>query len=293
VHHSSSPVSLPFYDGRYTLTSVEHEFEKDAGYTTSVEASTDPMRGKNEGRTWARPGHGSCAAGHAAGALHWRQAAARQAHHRAYRGDAAPLLCRAVRRHGRSVLPPEDAAGRRGDQRPQWRSGEPVPHSAAALCLFHRLHALRADLAARIRTAHPDRPRNAHRSRTRRPFPHLQRTGFGGKVTGQTFGVSPYEPGPFNVLRLASYLEAVHERLAGVVIESLPYAEFIARYDRPETLFYLDPPYCGSEHYYGRGMFTREEFEKMAALLATLKGRFILSLNDVDEVRRTFAQLRY
>jgi DNA adenine methylase len=77
-------------------------------------------------------------------------------------------------------------------------------------------------------------------------FLYLQRTAFGGKVTGQTFGVSPYEPGPFNVLRLASYLEAVHERLAGVVIESLPYAEFIARYDRPEVLFYLDPPYCGS-----------------------------------------------
>jgi DNA adenine methylase len=121
-------------------------------------------------------------------------------------------------------------------------------------------------------------------------FLYLQRTAFGGKVTGQTFGVSPYEPGPFNVLRLASYLEAVHERLAGVVIESLPYAEFIARYDRPETLFYLDPPYCGSEHYYGRGMFSREEFEKMAALLATLKGRFILSLNDVDDVRRIFAR---
>jgi DNA adenine methylase len=120
-------------------------------------------------------------------------------------------------------------------------------------------------------------------------FLYLQRTAFGGKVTGQTFGVSPYEPARFNVLRLASYLEAVHERLAGVIIESLPYAEFIARYDRPETLFYLDPPYCGSEHYYGRGMFSREEFENMAALLATLKGRFILSLNDVDEVRRAFA----
>jgi DNA adenine methylase len=120
-------------------------------------------------------------------------------------------------------------------------------------------------------------------------FLYLQRTAFGGKVTGQTFGVSPYEPGPFNVLRLASYLEAVHERLAGVIIESLPYAEFISRYDRPETLFYLDPPYCGSEHYYGRGMFSREEFDKMAALLAKLKGRFILSLNDADEVRRAFA----
>jgi DNA adenine methylase len=120
-------------------------------------------------------------------------------------------------------------------------------------------------------------------------FLYLQRTAFGGKVTGQTFGVSPYEPGPFNVLRLASYLEAVHERLAGVVIESLPYAEFIARYDRPETLFYLDPPYCGSEHYYGRGMFSREEFEQMAALLAKLKGNFILSLNDVEDVRRVFS----
>jgi DNA adenine methylase len=120
-------------------------------------------------------------------------------------------------------------------------------------------------------------------------FLYLQRTAFGGKVTGQTFGVSPYEPAPFNVLRLATYLEAVHERLAGVVIESLPYAEFISRYDRPEVLFYLDPPYCGSEHYYGRGMFSREEFEKMAALLAEIKGRFILSLNDVPEVRHAFA----
>lgn len=120
-------------------------------------------------------------------------------------------------------------------------------------------------------------------------FLYLQRTAFGGKVTGQTFGVSPYEAAPFNVLRLATYLEAVHERLSGVVIESLPYAEFIARYDRAETLFYLDPPYFGSEHYYGRGMFSREEFETMAALLAKLKGQFILSLNDVEEVRHVFA----
>jgi phage protein D len=34
----------PLYDGQYTLTSVEHEFEKDAGYTTSIEASTDPKK---------------------------------------------------------------------------------------------------------------------------------------------------------------------------------------------------------------------------------------------------------
>ena len=36
-------------------------------------------------------------------------------------------------------------------------------------------------------------------------------------------------------------------------------------------------------------MFSREEFEKMAALLGKLKGRFILSLNDVEDIRHAFA----
>lgn len=83
-------------------------------------------------------------------------------------------------------------------------------------------------------------------------------------------------------------IEAVHERLAGVVIERLPWADFIARYDRPATLFYLDPPYYGCETDYGRDMFRREEFEAMAEQLRGIEGRFILSLNDHAEVRRIF-----
>ena len=42
------------------------------------------------------------------------------------------------------------------------------------------------------------------------------------------------------------------------------------------------------EDYYGDGMFEREDFERMAALLSGIKGRFILSLNDRPEVRRIF-----
>jgi phage gpG-like protein len=49
----------------------------------------------------------------------------------------------------------------------------------------------------------------------------LQRLAFGGKVVGRNFGVSPREGAGFNRLKLAPTLEAVHERLAGVVIESL------------------------------------------------------------------------
>ena len=85
-------------------------------------------------------------------------------------------------------------------------------------------------------------------------------------------------------------LEAVHERLAGVVIECLPYADFIARYDRPTTLFYLDPPYWGSEADYGEGLFRRPDFERLAAALKGLQGRFILSSNDVPEVREIFGR---
>ncbi len=33
--------------------------------------------------------------------------------------------------------------------------------------------------------------------------------------------------------------------MAGVIIENLPWRRFIERYDRPGTLFYLDPRACG------------------------------------------------
>jgi DNA adenine methylase len=63
-------------------------------------------------------------------------------------------------------------------------------------------------------------------------------------------------------------LADIHERLAGVVIEQLPFDQFIARYDRPGMLFYLDPPYWGCETDYGADVFTRADFARLAAQLA-------------------------
>lgn len=123
-------------------------------------------------------------------------------------------------------------------------------------------------------------------------FLYLQRNAFGGKVSGRNFGVSPSRPARFDVTKLGPLLEDLHCRLAGVVIECLPYAAFIERYDRPATLFYLDPPYWGSEGDYGRHLFERADFERLAALLGGLQGRFILSLNDRPEVREIFAAFR-
>jgi DNA adenine methylase len=59
------------------------------------------------------------------------------------------------------------------------------------------------------------------------------------------------------------------------------------RYDRPHTLFYLDPPYWQTAGY---GVdFEFDQYEKMADLMSRLKGKAILSLNDHPDIRRVFA----
>ena len=120
-------------------------------------------------------------------------------------------------------------------------------------------------------------------------FLYIQRLAFGGKVAGRHYGVNPVGAGRFDVTKLGPMLEAIHERLARVVIERLDWSAFIARYDRPGTLFYLDPPYFGSEGDYGADLFDRGQFERMAEQLRTVRGSFILSINDHPEVRRIFA----
>lgn len=121
-------------------------------------------------------------------------------------------------------------------------------------------------------------------------FLYLQRLAFGGKVNGRNFGVTPGSGARFDVTKIVPMLEDLSERMAGVIVERLNWRDFIGRWDRPGTLFYLDPPYHGNERDYGAGLFDRGQFEAMAEVLAGIRGRFILSLNDNAEVRRIFAR---
>ncbi len=120
-------------------------------------------------------------------------------------------------------------------------------------------------------------------------FLYLQRTAFGGKVAGRNFGVSPERGGRFDITKLGPMLEDAHTRLAAVIIERLPFADFIERYDRPTTLFYVDPPYWGSEGDYGKELFRAEDFEALSTRLKALRGTFIMSINDVPEIRDLFS----
>lgn len=119
-------------------------------------------------------------------------------------------------------------------------------------------------------------------------FLYLQRLAFGGKVEGRSFGVSRHRPGRIDVAKLATDLDALHDRLSGVIVESLPWRQFLQRYDAPQTLFYLDPPYWGCEQDYGKGMFANSDFVELRDALLALEGRFILSLNSTPEVLQLF-----
>lgn len=118
-------------------------------------------------------------------------------------------------------------------------------------------------------------------------FLYIQKNAFGGNTQHQAFGVDIGRT-RFNAFKVAKQIEALHERLQDVYIECLPYQEVIRRYDRPTALFYLDPPYWNCENDYGKGIFGKSDFSNLANILKDIKGKFIMSINDVPEIREIF-----
>lgn len=82
-------------------------------------------------------------------------------------------------------------------------------------------------------------------------------------------------------------IDAFVERLRGVTIEQRPAAQVIATHDRPDTLFYIDPPYpfatrsqkrIGKDLYHGyRHELTDADHVALLDQLLELKGMVVLS----------------
>jgi DNA adenine methylase len=76
-----------------------------------------------------------------------------------------------------------------------------------------------------------------------------------------------------NILRLAAAWR-------DIIIENLDFREVIKRYDSEKTVFYCDPPYVPTaKEYYGK-QFTVDDLRDLANMLTTIKGKFLLKLND-------------
>lgn len=121
-------------------------------------------------------------------------------------------------------------------------------------------------------------------------FYYLQKLAFGGKVQSQSFGTATTSAPRLNLLRIEEDLSQAHLRLSRAFIEHLSWSKCVEKYDREHTLFYCDPPYWQTEGY---GVdFGLEQYDRLASLAKSIKGKMIISVNDIPEMWKAFKGLR-
>ena len=119
-------------------------------------------------------------------------------------------------------------------------------------------------------------------------FFYIQKLSFRGRPDYPSSSSSPDCATNLNPNRLKEDLEPVHSRIKPTYIENLDAMDYISRYDRSKTLFCIDPPHWKRRGY--KYLMDEGDFKRLRNTLLTLKGRFILSLNDCPEVRDLFSE---
>ncbi|AXF86385.1 Modification methylase DpnIIA [Ephemeroptericola cinctiostellae] len=120
-------------------------------------------------------------------------------------------------------------------------------------------------------------------------FYYMLRTSYAAKIVGQCFSVGAARGSRLNLTLLEQDIKDAHERLKRVWIENRSFAKLIPSLDKPNTFFYIDPPYWDCENVYGKGIFGKDDFAVLRDLLLQVKGKFIMSINDTPQIRELFA----
>jgi DNA adenine methylase len=112
---------------------------------------------------------------------------------------------------------------------------------------------------------------------------------FGGNQNswGYCISANTRKSGGIGWLPFLKRLNQIRYRLSTVQIECLDFRKVIEKYDTPNTLFYLDPPYVQKEHYYRMG-FTEKDHRDLAEILKNIKGKFVLSYYPCDLVEELY-----
>ena len=104
--------------------------------------------------------------------------------------------------------------------------------------------------------------------------------------TGDSYAMCKKDRAPKNIYRS---FKVWSDRLRGVIIEKMDFSALIRNYDWENILFYIDPPYIGTENYYDMPSgFGIAQHELLAYLLENIKGKFVLSYNDCEVVRELY-----
>ena len=126
-----------------------------------------------------------------------------------------------------------------------------------------------------------------------RRFYYLIMAGWGGEAAFPRFQTSIRDGGHGNRLigalkTLRQRLEPIYSRLQTVIIENLDWRDCIGRYDTPDTVMYLDPPYPGNGANYKFNMRGEKDHQALAEQLGDSRSQWILSSYDTTEIRERF-----
>lgn len=124
-------------------------------------------------------------------------------------------------------------------------------------------------------------------------FLFIHRCSFGGKIYKSHFGTAKTAPPKFNASTLREELTLVHQRITTCYVECENYDKVITRYDSDNTFYYIDPPYWGCEDDYGKAIYAADDFNRLANQLSNIKGKFLMSINDVPEIREIYAAFEH
>lgn len=125
-------------------------------------------------------------------------------------------------------------------------------------------------------------------------FYYLVMAGWGGELKYPRFQTSISDGGHGNRLigalqTLHERLKPVHNRLKTVIIENLPWQVCLERYDRPNTVMYVDPPYPDNGVNYLHNMRSWDEHRELAERLKRTTSKWILSSYDEPEIRELYS----
>lgn len=127
---------------------------------------------------------------------------------------------------------------------------------------------------------------------TRKNLTDIQRASNFYMLIKYSYGaeLKSYGANATNKLNSLEHIRKVNERLASVIIENLDFEKCIKKYDKEDTLFYLDPPYFKTEYYYKNIEFNENDHTRLRDLLRNIKGKFLLSYNNCPEIKELYKE---
>lgn len=112
-------------------------------------------------------------------------------------------------------------------------------------------------------------------------FFFLRYTQFGAKYHGRSgFGRSKVQNGATTFDNAKERLKEFSGCWDHVTIENVSYEKLVDTYDSPDTLYYFDPPYVGTEHHYRESDFSHTDFIET---LRQIEGKFIVSYDELPK----------